>query len=262
MVIPESPRWLVMKGRTKDAAAVLTKTMGAVNAPIEIADIQNSFNRDQKATVSSNLDKSSRRLLFIGILVAVFQQVTGINAILYYAPVIFKTTGMDGSTSLFQTICIGVVNVLSTLLAIALVDKIGRRKLFLSGSLVMGISLVVVGICFKYHYFSHYIVLIFLLLYVGAFASTLGAVTWVYLSEIFPNRIRGMALSIATLSLWIADFLVTYAFPIMVKHLGTPITLLSYAGMCVLAFAYTKLNVKETKGKSLEEIELIMIQKN
>jgi SP family arabinose:H+ symporter-like MFS transporter len=123
----------------------------------------------------------------------------------------------------------------------------------------MGISLCAVALCFHYRYFDNYIVLLFMLLYVGAFGCTLGAVTWVYLSEIFPNRIRGLALSVATLSLWLADFIVTYTFPIMTKNLGTGATLCCYAGLCVLAFAYVLLKVKETKGRSLEEIEKLFI---
>src|SRR5262245_45774240 len=156
-------------------------------------------------------------VLFLGILIAVFQQVTGINSILYYAPVIFRETGLDSSSSLLQTIGIGFVNVMATFIAIGLVDKVGRRKFLLTGSILMGLSLVTVALCFHFKYFDHYIVLIGMLVYVGAFGCTLGAVTWVYLSEIFPNRIRGLALSIATLSLWIADFIVTYTFPIMTK---------------------------------------------
>ena len=262
LIIPESPRWLVMNGRVQQATAVLARTVGNAEAFLQVADIQNSIGPDVEGSTLGTISKSGRRLLFIGVLVAIFQQITGINAILYYAPVIFKETGLDGASSLFQTIFIGIANVLSTFLAIGLVDKIGRRKLLLSGCLLMAISLAVVGACFQYHYFGHYVVLIFLLIYVCTFASTLGAGVWVYLSEIFPNRIRGMALSIATLSLWIADFAVTYAFPIMVKHLGTPATLFSYAIMCFVAFAYMSLNVKETKGKSLEEIEILMTLKD
>ena len=125
----------------------------------------------------------------------------------------------------------------------------------------MGISLVTIGLCFQYSYFDHYIVLIFMLLYVASFGCTLGAVVWVYLAEIFPNLIRSLALSIATLALWLADFAVTLTFPIMAKHLGTSYTMFCYAIMCALAFIYMLFKVEETKGRTLEEIETLFIQK-
>jgi MFS transporter, SP family, arabinose:H+ symporter len=198
-------------------------------------------------------------VLFIGILIAVFQQITGINLIIYYAPVIFKETGISSSSSLFQTIIIGMVNVISTFVAIGLVDKIGRRKLLLTGSVLMGLSLTAVGLCFHYSYFDNYIVLVFMLLYVASFGATMGAVVWVYLSEIFPNLIRSLALSIATLSLWLADFAVTLSFPIMTKQLDVSVTMFCYAGFCAIAFAYMFFKVKETKGRSLEDIETLFI---
>jgi MFS family permease len=160
-----------------------------------------------------------------------------------------------------QTIVIGVVNIISTFGAIALVDRIGRKKLLVAGTLSMGLSLAAIGACFHYGYFHHYIVLIFMLLYVASFGCTLGAVVWVYLAEIFPNLIRSLALSLATLALWLADFAVTLSFPIMTKHFGTSRTMFCYAVMCLLAFVYMSMKVKETKGKSLEEIEKLFVSK-
>jgi SP family arabinose:H+ symporter-like MFS transporter len=255
LVVPETPRWLIKKGRKKEAANILVKTSGSTSAQTEMKSIEASFHHQQQIPFSRLFSATYRPVLFIGILIAVFQQVTGINAVLYYAPVIFKETGLSTSSSMLQTIGIGVVNVVSTFIAIGLVDKVGRKKFLLAGSVLMGISLVAVALCFKYQYFDNYLVLIFMLLYVGAFGCTLGAVTWVYLSEIFPNLIRGMALSVATLALWLADFIVTYAFPVMVKQLGTATTMFCYAGLCAVAFVYMLLKVKETKGRSLEELE-------
>jgi len=257
LLVPETPRWLIRRGQTGPARAILIKTSGIDAAQKEIAAIENSFHREQQASFGQLFGKIYRPVLLIGIMIAVFQQVTGINSILYYAPVIFKETGLNSASSLLQTICVGVVNVVSTFIAIGLVDKVGRRKFLLAGSLAMGVSLLVVALCFQYRYFDHYIVLIFMLLYVGAFGCTLGAVTWVYLSEIFPNRIRGLALSVATLALWLADFVVTYTFPVMTKHLSIATTLFCYAALCAVAFGYMLSNVKETKGRSLEEIETL-----
>lgn len=261
LAVPETPRWLMRKGRRADAAAILEKTSGSVDAGAALQAIEQSFSHEQPVSISTVFNKTYRPVLIMGIMIAVFQQVTGINSILYYAPVIFKETGLDTSSSLLQTIGIGVVNVVSTFIAIGLVDKVGRRKFLLAGSVVMGISLAAVALCFRYSYFDHYLVLIFMLLYVGAFGCTLGAVTWVYLSEIFPNRVRGLALSVATLALWLADFIVTYTFPIMTLHLGTAGTLLCYAVLCAIAFVYMLYKVKETKGRSLEAIEQLFIHK-
>lgn len=260
LMVPETPRWLVKKGRKKQAAGILTKIADSRSIDKELAGIEKSFQHPYEISISRLFSKTYLPVLFIGILVAVFQQVTGINSILYYAPVIFRETGMDSSSSLLQTIGIGIVNVISTFIAIGLVDKLGRKKFLLAGSLIMGISLTAVALCFQYSYFDNYVVLIFMLLYVAAFGCTLGAVTWVYLSEIFPNMVRGLALSIATLSLWLADFGVTYTFPVMTKQLGTATTMYCYASLCGVAFVYMLFKVKETKGRTLEEIEALFIR--
>ncbi|SMO71865.1 sugar porter family MFS transporter [Solitalea koreensis] len=259
LLVPESPRWLVMKGRRTAAAAILEKISESESIEKELAEIENSFHTKHSISWKLLFSKTYRPVVFIGIIVAVFQQVTGINSIIYYAPVIFKETGLDSSSSLLQTIAIGVVNIISTFVAIGLVDKVGRKKLLLIGSLLMGCSLIAVGLCFHYSYFDHFIVLIFMLLYVASFGATMGAVVWVYLSEIFPNLIRSLALSVATLSLWLADFAVTLSFPVMTKHLGVAYTMFSYAVFCAIAFIYMFLKVKETKGRSLEEIETVFI---
>ncbi len=258
-IVPETPRWLMMKGKIKEARTVLTKISESESVEEELQQIENSFHSAHTVSLKQLFSKMYMPVLLIGILVAVFQQVTGINSIIYYAPKIFNETGLDSSSSLLQTICIGVVNIVSTFVAIGLVDKVGRKKLLLIGVVLMGISLVAVGLCFKFSYFDNYLVLIFMLLYVAAFGSTLGAVTWVYLSEIFPNLVRSLALSVATLALWLADFAVTLSFPIMTRHWSTATTMFCYAALCVVAFLYMRIKVKETKGKSLEEIETLFI---
>lgn len=259
LLVPETPRWLVMKGKKEEARKILEKTAGLSSAEQEIHTIENSFHKKNRVSIKLLFGKTYRPVLVIGIMVAVFQQVTGINSVIYYAPAIFNETGINSSSSLLQTIVIGVVNVVFTFVAIGLVDRVGRKKLLLSGSLVMGIALVGIGLCFQYRYFDHYLVLVFTLLYVASFSCTMGAVVWVYLAEIFPNLVRGLALSVATLSLWLADFAVTLTFPVMTKQLGTSSTMFCYAILCAAAFVYMLLNVKETKGRSLEEIETLFI---
>lgn len=258
LLVPETPRWLAGKNRNVEAAAVLNKTLGPGAAPAALNSIEQSFGNGQAAgSLAEAFGKTHRSVLLIGILIAVFQQITGINAILYYAPVILSKTGLNAYDSLFQTIGIGAVNVLATFAAIVWVDRLGRKRLLLAGSCTMGICLAAVALCFHFDYYQGYIVLLGVLLYVAAFAATLGAVTWVYLSEIFPNRIRAVAMSAATLALWLADFAVTYTFPIMTQRLSAAATLSCYAFFCALTFIYVLFKVPETTGRSLEAIEAL-----
>lgn len=258
LAVPETPRWLVRKGRKKEAACILEKISGET-ARAELTIIEKSFHNETSVSLKQLFGKAYKPVLLVGVMIAIFQQVTGINSIIYYSPVIFKETGIDSSSSLLQTIAIGIVNIISTFIAIGLVDKVGRRKLLLAGCLLMGASLVGVGLCFQFGYFDHYVVLIFMLLYVASFGATLGAVTWVYLAEIFPNLIRSLALSVATLCLWLADFAITLTFPVMTKKLGISYTMFFYALLCAVAFVYMLLKVKETKGRPLEEIETLFV---
>lgn len=256
--VPESPRWLARQNKWKAAKVILEKINGEVDAAHALQEMETyaSVSNENKSRI---FQRKYRSVLMVGVAIAVFQQITGINAILYYAPVIFKATGLSASAALLQTIGIGVVNVVATFIAIGLVDQVGRKKFLLYGSALMGISLVAVGACFYVGYFDNYVVLIFTLLYVATFGCTLGAVTWVYLSEIFPGRIRAAALSVATLALWLADFIVTYSFPVMTRQLGTAVTLLVYAGCCLACFVFVYYKVRETRGRTLEEIEQLFI---
>jgi len=259
LLVPETPRWLIMKQRNAEAEKVMKRILPGSSVDAEIAIIKQSFHNLKSISLKQLFSKAYRPVLYLGITVAIFQQVTGINSIIYYAPEIFKETGLDSSSSLMQTIGIGVVNIIATIGAIALVDKIGRKKLLLIGTLLMGATLVAIGLCFKYHYFDHYFVLIFMLLYVASFGCTLGAVVWVYIAEIFPNLIRSLAMSVATLALWLADFAVTLTFPVMRVHLGISYTMFTYALLCVVAFVYMLFKVKETKGRALEEMETLFV---
>jgi SP family arabinose:H+ symporter-like MFS transporter len=257
LAVPETPRWLIGQNKTEEAARILWKITNSLNVQAEVLVIKNSFGQQEKISVLRLFDKPYKKVILAGVLLAIFQQITGINAILYYAPVIFHQTGLGNSDSLMYTIIIGVVNVVSTFIAIGLVDKVGRKRFLLNGSVLMGISLVVIAVCFYFEFYRYYIILLSVLVYVASFGCTLGAVTWVYLSEIFPNRVRALALSLATFALWLADFLVSYTFPVMTAHLSTSVTLGLYAFFCVIAFIYMFINIPETKGKSLEEIETL-----
>jgi SP family arabinose:H+ symporter-like MFS transporter len=257
--VPESPRWLIRKNKIEQSLVILKRINPTSLLQQEFESIKGSFSNQEQVGVKNLFGKEYIKVIIVGILLAVFQQVTGINAILYYAPVIFNQTGIGNNDSLLYTIIIGIVNVLSTLIAIGLVDKIGRKLFLLAGSILMGLSLLIVAICFYLKFFQYYIILIAVLVYVASFGCTLGAVTWVYLSEIFPNRIRALALSLSTFALWLADFIVSYSFPIVTEHMSTSVTLGIYAFFCLIAFIFIIVSIPETKGKSLEEIETLFL---
>ena len=255
LFVPETPRWLVRQGKTEVALKILTKTAGSTYSKQALKEISSSFTNEDTSELRTLFSSKYLPFIGIGIFIAAFQQFTGINSVIYYAPLIFKQTGVSISSSLLQTVGIGIVCLLATFIAIGLVDKAGRKKLFLVGSILMASSLFALAACFYFQYFSHYVVLIALLLYVASFSATWGAVAWVYISEIFPNSIRGLALSVATLSLWIGDFIVTYTFPIMIRHLGAGGAFSIYAVLCIVAFIFILMKVPETKDRSLEDIE-------
>jgi len=258
-MLPETPRWLVKKGLVEEAGRILVLTQSSSGeAAITVSAIQETFVVKTPVSIMQLGRKPYRRILFIGILVAVIQQATGINVFLYYAPRIFDQIGVDAASASLYTIGIGLTIVVSAFLAIGGVDKIGRKKLLLAGLVIMGTSLLVIAGCFQYHYFNNYLLPFFLSIYVGAFSCTLGTVTWIYLAEIFPNHVRGTAMSVAMLGLWLTDFLVTFTFPAMNKLLGMPLTLLCYAGMCAISYFLIRAYVQETKDYSLEEIEVLL----
>lgn len=195
-------------------------------------------------------DSPYRDLLFIGILVAVCQQVTGINVVLYYAPLIFKEMGADAAVAFRQTIFIGVITLAAAVVMIFVADKMNRKNVMLWGIMLMGCLLAVLIVCFRNGYvFGSFL---FLLLYVAAFSCTLGTVTWLYLTEIFPGTIRGRAMSIAILALWLADFAVSASFPAMYKNIGMPLTLLCYLVICIIFTLLIYIKVQETKGPSVK----------
>ncbi|WP_316790016.1 sugar porter family MFS transporter [Pedobacter frigoris] len=259
-MVPESPRWLVKKHRKKEAEIVLTKIGGVVYGSMELAAIERNFQDEHREKFSDLWLPAFRPLLWMGIIIAVFQQITGINAILYYAPEIIKKTGVNNENALLQTIGIGVIMFLFTFVSIWLVDKAGRKILLLTGCLIMTVSLIGVAACFYFQYFDNYLVLLFLMCYIAGFSASLGSVTWVILSEIFPNRIRGLALSVSTLLLWVADFAASFAFPILNEQFGVTVTLLLFSVLCFIYYVYLRLKIPETKGKSLEELERMLVK--
>ncbi len=257
--VPESPRWLIKQGEVEKAKRVLDRVS-------ESGQIRDDLNRIRETILHetcrfTDLFRTGLRpALFLGIALAVLQQVTGINVFLYYAPEIFKKLGTGSNIALLQTIIVGAVNLSFTLVAIKTVDKLGRKPLMLIGSAGMGFSLFALGLI---AYFDQTAVwVLFLILgYIACFALSVGPVTWVILSEIFPTRIRGRALSVATVFLWAANWVVSQTFPMLdenewlVQQFNHGFTFWLYGFMCLLLILVILKWTPETKGKTLEEIE-------
>lgn len=259
--VPESPRWLIKKQQAAKALAVLTRIAGKKYAMEESAVIRNSFINEHKEKLSDLFKPGMIHIAFLGAMIAIFSQADGQNSLFSYAPVIFKQAGMPESTAFLQAVLMGIVNFIFTFVAIKFIDLTGRRKLLMIGSIMLAIDAVCLSYCF-YAGLSGYLTLFFVIAFIAIYAATLGPVTWVLLSEIFPNRIRSHGMGLATLSLWIANFLTTASFPIMKKSFGMPGTFLIHAGICLLYYIFVKKRVLETKGKTLEEIELQLLNRS
>lgn len=257
--LPESPRWLIKAGRLEKAKVVLNKIGSSAYAENIFNDIEASLRGAEKQSYSAVLARAVRPAVVVGITLAVFQQLCGINVVFNYTSTIFESVGASLDRQLFETVAIGIVNLVFTLVAMWQVDKLGRRPLMLIGSL--GLSLVYIILAFLLQsQAAAGIVSVFVLLAIAMYATSLAPVTWVLISEIFPNKIRGIASSIAIVSLWGAYFILVFTFPILAEKLGTYGPFYLYTGICLLGFLFIKRKVKETKGRTLEQLEQDLIR--
>ncbi len=263
--VPESPRWLTRQNQKGEALRILSKVDGEEYAEKEMRMIEENLS-NESSSLSQLFSPGMRVVLVIGVVLAVLQQVTGINVFLYFGSEIFEKLGGETiDAALLQQVVVGAVNLLFTVIAIWTVDKIGRKPLMLIGSAGMGVALFAMGMA-GYWQATGMWMLAFVLIYIASFALSVGPVVWVILSEIFPTKIRGRAMGIATICLWTANSIVSQTFPMMDEnefliekfHHGFPFFI--YGIMCVVMVIFVAKVVPETKGKTLEEIEKMWIK--
>ncbi|MCH7409094.1 sugar porter family MFS transporter [Belliella sp. DSM 111904] len=258
VLVPESPRWLLQQGRVKEAIATFSKLKDGseMKQDLEELDVQKNDGINAYKTLFS---KRLRRPLLIGVLLPLFSQFSGINAIIYYGPSILKDAGVSLNNALIGQIVLGTVNMLFTFIAVWKVDSLGRRPLYLVGSMCASISLFVTGYCFYEGMTQSLLLLLSATIFLASFAFSIGPLKFVIASEIFPDAIRGRALALSIMVMWIADTIVGQLTPIMFSTLGTSGAFWVFASFCLIAFIVVSKMVSETKGKSLEEIQEIYV---
>jgi sugar porter (SP) family MFS transporter len=256
--LPESPRWLVKQNLTDKARKILQQLRDTDDVSAEIIDIQNSL-KQRQTSFREIFSPWVRPVLFLGAMMGFIQQVTGINTIIYYAPTIFQLAGFqDASSSILATVGIGVVNVLATIAAMFFLDRLGRRPLLLTGLAGMGITLATLSFAFYVGAESpllRWVAIGCTFLYIICFAFSLGAMLWLLVSEIFPLEVRATAMSVAILSCWFWNFVVSATFLTLLNQLGPSLTFMLYTVMCGVSLVFCYYKVPETNGVTLEQIE-------
>jgi sugar porter (SP) family MFS transporter len=260
LFVPESPRWLLKNGRRAQARKTLARIGDERYAEDALSEIETAMAAEAEITQhrSELLTRPVLRILAIGVFLAVLQQWSGINVIFNYAQEIYQSAGYGLSDVLFNIVITGAINLIFTLVAFGFVDRIGRRPLMLFGCAGIGLSHLLIGIAYRAHV-GGMPLLIFTLAAIGCYAMSLAPVTWVLIAEIFPNRIRGVGVSISVSALWIASFILTFTFPLILKAVGSAGAFWLYAVVCFIGFAFIWARVPETKGRTLEQIERQLI---
>jgi sugar porter (SP) family MFS transporter len=253
----ESPHWLIRQGREDEARGVLLRLRDGSDIYAEVAEVKQVA--AHKVSFRDLLARGVRPALWLGILLAVFQQITGINTVIYYAPTLLAGAGLGNSASLLANVGIGAINVGMTIVAIRLLDRTGRRPLLLTGTAGMALGMIVTALAFlggdQLHGAAAYAAIAGLLIYTGSFAVGLGPVFWLMIAEIYPLRIRGQAMSVATIANWGANFVVTISFLTLLNALTPKGVFFLFALLTLMALVYFAKRVPETKQRNLQEIE-------
>lgn len=260
--IPESPRWQIMKGMEQKAIKTLRNIGGEQYAASEIGLIKTSAIADAnkaKGGLKTLFTRKYAAVLTLGVIVAVFQQWCGTNVIFNYAQEIFSDAGYSVGDVLFNIVITGVANVIFTIVALFTIDRWGRRSLMLFGSISLAVIYLILGTCYHFHITGFFMVIL-VVAAISAYAMTLGPVTWVLLAEIFPNRVRGVAMATCTFALWTGCCTLTFSFPPMNVALGSSGSFWIYSVICFCGFAYLSRRCPETKGVSLEELEKKLVK--
>lgn len=255
ILVPESPRWLIQRRRVEAAIAIMTKISGdKKQAEQEVKEIHSELHIET-GSYKELLSPALRKALLLGILLPFLSQFSGINAIIYYGPTILHTAGVTMSNSFTSQIIFGCAIVIFTLIAIWKVDHIGRRRLYLIGTAGAAVSLALTGICFYFEFTSSIWLIFSVLFFLASFAFSIGPLKFVVASEIFPNKIRGRAMAISIMTMWIADAIVGQLTPVALREAGTAATFWFFSFFCILGFFFVLKFLPETKGKSLEQIQ-------
>lgn len=253
LTVPESPRWLVQFGKTDAALKILNKTIGPADAPTELNAIAEMATQ-KKGSFSELLRHPLNKLLTLAMILTALSQFSGINGVIFYGPTIMKSAGIVTNDALLYQVLLGVANMLFTLIAIAKVDSWGRRKLYLYGSMGAALALALTGFCFWMN-ITGWLMLTCIMFFLLFFAFSLGPLKFVISTEIFPTHIRGTALSVCIMTLWVSDYIVNLLFPVLRDQMGIATTFFIFSFFCILSYLYAKKYLFETKGRSLEEIE-------